>query len=188
MPSIVGRIMGKGLIGEVLVVNNDVPVMLISDVTLTEKGTRLIQDDDMLFGVAAGRRRDSTAPRTETEAMWMMNLRQLMMEEDPRDKVNDHDRANDLSARQIVDLIMAQEGSTVNANEVSHRLPPVIPTLLSTHSNQGMGIEGKGPCLSGHRWRAGRPSTVEGEGRLGETCAVGWTRGGSDGTVVGWRW
>ena len=75
----------------------------------------------------------------------MMNLRQLMMEEETRDKVNDHDRANDLSARQIVDLIMAQEGSAVNANEVSHRLPPVIPTLLSTHSNQGMEIEGKGP-------------------------------------------
>lgn len=111
--AVVGRIMGKGLIGEVLVVDNDLPIMLFSDITLTEKGTRLIQDDTMLFGVAAGRvvvvgTRDNTAPRTSTESMWMMNLRQLMTEADPRDRAREHDNNNDLSARQIVDFIIAQ--------------------------------------------------------------------------------
>jgi hypothetical protein len=50
---VIGIIRG-GLIDDIYVVNNELPVMLISNTSLVDKG-HLVQDKTLLIGVAAGR-------------------------------------------------------------------------------------------------------------------------------------
>jgi hypothetical protein len=106
----VGVIYGQGLVGEILVVEGGLPVMLISDITFTEKGVVFVEDNTHLFGIARGRvvvvgMRDGTAPRTATEAMWRLDLRAIMREADPRIEARVDEAQQELTAREIVALV-----------------------------------------------------------------------------------
>ena len=113
-------IRGKGLIEELYVVEDGLPLVLISDITFTDKGMILVQDDTTLFGVFRGQvelvgRRDPDAPRTDPAAMWQLDLRALLQRPDPRLQVRAEETHLEMSAAEIVRLIQAawQEGQGV---------------------------------------------------------------------------
>jgi hypothetical protein len=73
----------------VLVVDGELPLVLISDITFICKGVVLIQDDRRLLGIAGDQIvlqgvRDPEAPRQSASAMWRLDLRALLQALDPR--------------------------------------------------------------------------------------------------------
>jgi hypothetical protein len=112
----VGKICGAGLLTELFVMEETLPIMLISDITFTEKGVVFVEDNDELIGVAAGcvvvrGWRDSTAPRSSTEAMWQLNLRELLRQSDPRLARRAEDLREQLSAQMVVNMMIKQPQS-----------------------------------------------------------------------------
>jgi hypothetical protein len=113
---VVGIVRGRGLIGDIYVIDGDLPQVLISDITFTSKGVILIQDDCSLTGMAGSKRvlegvRDPSAQRHEAAAMWRLDLRKLLMEPDPRIAMAATRSASIQSAQDVIDPLQ-QLGST----------------------------------------------------------------------------
>jgi hypothetical protein len=114
---VVGEIRGRGLLGIILVVDSDLPLVLISDITFTSKGVILIQDDFCLLGVAGNKKifegtRDPSAPRHEASAMWRLDLRQLLLEPDPRLNMASAREVAIKSAQDVLDLWQRHSAAT----------------------------------------------------------------------------
>ena len=120
----VGVIYGQGPLGELFVVENGLPLVLISDISFTEKGVVLVQDNTHLLGVAYGQielvgRRDATAPRTDTAAMWQLDLRLLLRRPDPRLRARMEEAQHQLTALEVARLMQVAwvEGGAVVGKE-----------------------------------------------------------------------
>ena len=111
---VIGEIHGAGLIEVLYVVSDDLPTVLISDITFTTKGVLLVQDNTVLIGVAGGRVvlegvRDSSVPRSHPEALWRLDLRKLLREEDPRKRAGLNEEWLNASAADVVRRLVEQQ-------------------------------------------------------------------------------
>ena len=109
---VVGMIHGQGLLGELYVLENDLPLVLISDISFTEKGVVLIQDNEQLLGVAHRQIevvgwRDPQASRTDKAAMWQLDLRALIQRPDPRLRAKVEEERHQITAEEVVRLMQA---------------------------------------------------------------------------------
>ena len=110
---VVGYVMGQGLLGKLYVVDNKVPLVLISAISFTEKGGLIIQDDQYLFCYAFGQivaegTRDPSAPRTDVAAMWQLDLRAILQQPDPRIRGKEVEDGQNYSAMQVVQWLQRQ--------------------------------------------------------------------------------
>ena len=111
---VIGEIHGAGLIGTMYVVSDELPTVLISDITFTTKGVILVQDDVVLIGVAGDRVvlegvRDNSLPRSHAKALWRLDLRKLLREEDPRKRAQYNEEQLNASAVEIVRRLVHQQ-------------------------------------------------------------------------------
>ena len=107
---VIGIIYGKGLLGNVYVVENGLATALISDITFTEKGVILVEDNVHLIGIAGGQiifvgARDPTVPRTDSKAMWRLDIRALLLQEDPRIQMREIEQQHNQTAWDIINKL-----------------------------------------------------------------------------------
>jgi len=107
---VVGIIYGRGLLGRIYVVDSVLSTMLISDITFTQKGVILIEDNSHLIGIAGGEIvlvgvRDPMVPRTDSKAMWRLDIRALLLQEDPQIRMQEEERQHNQSAWDIVSML-----------------------------------------------------------------------------------
>jgi hypothetical protein len=128
-------IKGSGLIDDIYVVNNELPVMLISNTSLVDKGSSLcrIRHSDW---VAAGRIvvvgiRD--AATTSTASMWCLNLRALMQEPDPCCRDQEDSWQQQQSAEEIVAMILEHQSS--NSTSDTRATIKLYQRSMGNHSN-----------------------------------------------------
>jgi hypothetical protein len=133
---VIGIIRGAGLIDEVYVVDNELPIMLISDTTIVDKGVIFIQDSTHLIGLAAGEIvvvgiRDQFALKTATASMWCLDLRALLSAPDPRVAAQACEDQHMLSAHEIAEFIVqhqrvAEEQKAAGHATVEEQEPCVV--------------------------------------------------------------
>jgi hypothetical protein len=97
----------------VYVVEGEIPIVLISDITLTSKGVVLVQGDESVIGIAGGKvvlvgHRNKSAARTELSALLNINLRHLLLETDPRLRVEAIEGPVEPSAEHIMSQLLQQ--------------------------------------------------------------------------------
>ena len=140
---VMGVIYGRGLLGTVYVVNDSLATVLISDITFTEKGIILVEDNIHLIGIAGGEiifvgSRDPTVARTDSKAMWRLDIRSLLLQEDPRIRMEMEESQKDQTAWDVIELLGIRPG--VAQGGVQHQCYGAKPTFTVRDVRMGRAI------------------------------------------------
>ena len=140
---VVGVIYGQGLLESVYVVDDMLSTVLISDITFTEKGIILVEDDIHLIGIAGGEivlmgARDPTVARTDSRAMWRLDIRALLLQEDPRIRIKEMESYQEQTAWDIINSLGIGPGTV--QGEAQHHCYGAKPTFSVSDVRMGRAI------------------------------------------------